>query len=436
MVKPVTIVGAGLAGCEAAWQLLQRNIPVTLYEMRPNQMTPAHKTGHFAELVCSNSLRAAGLQNAVGLLKEEMRRMGSLVMTAADATAIPAGGALAVDRQAFSAYIEHALAQCAGLTICREEVTALPAGLTIIAAGPLASDQLTQDILRVTGEEQLFFHDAIAPIVDGASVNMEKAFFASRYGKGDGNDYLNCPMNKEEYLRFYTELVQGEVFPLREFEKEKHFSGCMPLESMARFGEDAIRFGPLKPVGLTLPGGGEAYAVLQLRKENAAGTMYNLVGCQTRLLQKEQKRIFGLIPGLEQAEFLRYGAMHRNTYLQSPDLLDRHQRLLTRPDLYFAGQITGVEGYVESAASGLMAGVTAAAQAMDEALPVFPGETALGALQNFLQTKTNSFQPMNVNFGLFPPLQVRFHGKKEKYALLAERALDRLAAFLAERDKE
>jgi len=431
MNQNVTIIGAGLAGCEAAWQLLQRGVSVTLYEMRPSVMTPAHKTGDFAELVCSNSLRAASTENAVGLLKEEMRRMGSLIMEAADATSIPAGGALAVDRSRFSAYIREKLESCPGLTILEQEVTEIPEGLAVIAAGPLASPALTEKILALTGSEELFFHDAIAPIVDGDSVDLTKAFFASRYGKGDGTDYLNCPMNKEEYLRFYQELLNAEVFPLREFEKEKHFTGCMPVESMARYGEDSIRFGPLKPVGLELPEGGEAYAVLQLRKENAEGTMYNLVGCQTRLMQAEQRRVFRMIPGLEHAEFLRYGAMHRNTYLNSPRVLDHHQRWVGRDTLYFAGQMTGVEGYVESAASGLMAGVSAAAQALEQELPVFPVETALGSMQVFLNTINGNFQPMNVNFGLFPPLKEKFRGKKEKFAKLSERALSVMDGFAA-----
>ena len=429
-MKPVTIVGAGLAGCEAAWQLVRRGIPVCLYEMRPHKMTPAHRTGHWAELVCSNSLRAAGTENAVGLLKAEMRLLDSLILEAADATAIPAGGALAVDRSRFSAYIEEKLRAQPGLTVVEQEVDEIPAGLTILAAGPLASDRLTQKIQNLTGSTALYFHDAIAPIVDGASVDMEKAFFASRYGKGDGSDYLNCPMNQAEYQSFYQALVSAEVFPLRDFEQEKHFTGCMPLESMARYGEDAIRFGPLKPVGLELPDGGEAYAVLQLRKENVGGTMYNLVGCQTRLTQGEQRRVFRMIPGLERAEFLRYGSMHRNTFLNAPQLLDAYQRLRTREDLYFAGQITGVEGYVESAASGLMAGMTAAAQVLGKTLPVFPETTAHGGLLRFLQAGGGgSFQPMNVNFGLLPPLSQKIRGKKERNAALAQRALTDMDVF-------
>ena len=426
----VNIIGAGLAGCEAAWQLLRRGVAVRLFEMRPHRMTPAHRSANWAELVCSNSLRAAGLENAVGLLKEEMRLLDSLIMAAADATAIPAGGALAVDRERFSAYIQTKLREFANLTVIEEEVAQLPDGLTIVAAGPLASDALTETIIGLTGSQQLYFHDAIAPIVDGSSVDMNKAFFASRYGKGDGTDYLNCPMDKEEYLAFYQALVTAEVFPLRDFEKEKHFSGCMPVESMARYGEDAIRFGPLKPVGLERPDGSQAYAVLQLRKENAEGSMFNLVGCQTRLTQGEQRRVFRMIPGLEQAEFLRYGSMHRNTFINSPALLDPYQRLRSRQDLYFAGQITGVEGYVESAASGLMAGIFAAAQFCGGELPQFPANTAHGGLLRFLQAGgSGSFQPMNVNFGLFPPLAQKIRGKKEKYAALSQRALTEMSAF-------
>ena len=431
--RPVTIIGGGLAGCEAAWQLLRRGVPVILYEMRPGRTTPAHKGGGLAELVCSNSLRAASVENAVGLLKEEMRRVGSLIMAAADATSVPAGGALAVDRHRFSAFIEQQLTSCPGLTLIREEVTALPEGEVIIAAGPLASPALSAVIAGLTGREQLFFHDAIAPIVDAASIDMSKAFFASRYGKGEGSDYLNCPFDREEYLAFYRELVAAEVHPLHDFEEEKHFTGCMPIESMARFGPETICHGPLKPVGLTLPGGGEAYAVVQLRKENAAGTMYNLVGFQTRLTQGEQRRVFRMIPGLEQAEFLRYGAMHRNTYIDAPKLLDDCLRLRSEPRLSFAGQITGVEGYVESAACGLLAGVFAAFRALGRPRPVFPRESALGSLLAFTHTPKDDYQPMNVNFGLFPPLSVKFRSKKEKFSLLSARALaavDQAAAAL------
>ncbi|MBQ3286997.1 MAG: methylenetetrahydrofolate--tRNA-(uracil(54)-C(5))-methyltransferase (FADH(2)-oxidizing) TrmFO [Firmicutes bacterium] len=432
MDRPVTIIGGGLAGCEAAYQLLRRGLPVRLYEMRPGKTTPAHKGGGLAELVCSNSLRAASVENAVGLLKEEMRRLGSLIMEAADATAVPAGSALAVDRHKFSAFIEERLTAFPGLELIRQEVTFLPEGEVIIAAGPLASPGLSRVIANLTGREQLFFHDAIAPIVDASTIDMEKAFFASRYGKGEGSDYLNCPFDKEQYLAFYYELVNAQVHPLHDFEKEKHFSGCMPIESMARFGPETICHGPLKPVGLELPSGGEAYAVVQLRKENIEGSMYNLVGFQTRLTQGEQRRVFRMIPGLEQAEFLRYGAMHRNTYIDSPKLLTEDLRLIAEPRLSFAGQITGVEGYVESAASGLMAGIFAAYRRLGLERPVFPRESALGSLLAFTHTPKDDFQPMNVNFGLFPPLLTQFRSKKEKFSLLSQRALESIDSFKAE----
>lgn len=422
-MQPVTIIGGGLAGSEAAYQLLTRGVPVVLYEMRPDVTTPAHKGGGLAELVCSNSLRASGLENAVGLLKEEMRRVGSLIMAAADATSVPAGGALAVDRHKFSAYIESRLLEFPKLKLIRQEVRELPEGEVIMAAGPLASPAISRVIARLTGEEQLFFHDAIAPIVDGSTIDYDKAFFASRYGKGEGRDYLNCPFDKEQYLAFYEALVGAEVHPLHDFEQEKHFSGCMPIESMARYGPETICHGPLKPVGLTLPEGGEAYAVVQLRKENAEGSMYNLVGFQTRLTQGEQRRVFRMIPGLERAEFLRYGAMHRNTYINSPRLLDGSLRLRSLPRLSFAGQITGVEGYVESAACGLMAGLFAARRAWGKPTPLFPRESALGSLLAFTQTVKEDFQPMNVNFGLFPPLEQKVRSKKEKFAALSARAL-------------
>lgn len=426
----ITIIGAGLAGCEAAFQLLRQGWRVRLLEMRPAVMTPAHKGGGLAELVCSNSLRANNPENAVGLLKEELRRCHSLIMAAADATAVPAGGALAVDRRRFSAYIEEQLAAFPRLELVRREAVELPSGPLIVAAGPLASPALAQELAALAGSAALFFHDAIAPIVDGASIDRERAFPASRYNKGGGDDYLNCPFNRDEYLHFYRELVAAELFPLPEFEQEKHFSGCMPIESMARYGEDAIRYGPLKPVGLTRPDGSQPYAVVQLRREDLAGSMYNLVGFQTRLRRGEQERVFRLIPGLERAEFLRYGAMHRNTYLNAPQLLDCFQRLRSQPRLRFAGQITGVEGYVESTASGLMAGVFAAAELAGEQPRPFPRETALGSLAAFTQTVSGDYQPMNVNFGLFPPLAQRPRGKRERGAALAARALAALDAFL------
>lgn len=393
-------------------------------------MTPAHSGGGFAELVCSNSLRAAQITNAVGLMKEEMRRLGSLIMEAADATAVPAGAALAVDRTLFSEYIEEKLRRHSLLTVVNEEVVALPEGPTIIAAGPLASPALSKVLAELCGEEHLFFHDAIAPIVDASTINTDIAFFASRYGKGEGSDYLNCPMNKEQYLEFYQQLVSAEVTPLHDFEQEKHFAGCMPIESMARYGQDVIRFGPMKPVGLELPGGGEAYAVVQLRRENSAGSAYNLVGFQTRLRQGEQKRVFRLIPGLEQAEFLRYGSMHRNTYINAPRLLDAHLRLRGQEQLFFAGQISGVEGYVESASSGLMAGIFAAAVVKNKPLPEFPSTSAHGAMLRFLQTGCGNFQPSNINFGLFVPLEGKKKlKKKDKYEKYANRALDAIEQF-------
>jgi methylenetetrahydrofolate--tRNA-(uracil-5-)-methyltransferase len=429
-METVNIIGAGLAGSEAAYQLASRDVPVRLYEMRPATMTPAHKTGAFAELVCSNSLRAASLANAVGLLKEEMRRLDSLIIAAADATTVPAGGALAVDRARFSAAVEYVLQNDPRIEIINEEVREIPAGLTIIAAGPLASPALSFAISELCGKAYLFFHDAIAPIIDSASINIRTAFFASRYGKGDGDDYLNCPMNQDQYQRFWRELVQAEVTPLHDFEAEKHFSGCMPIESMARFGEDAIRFGPLKPVGLVKPDGWPAYAVVQLRREDRAGTAFNMVGFQTRLKQSEQRRVFRLIPGLEDAEFLRYGSMHRNTYINAPRLLDGYMRLRGRENIIFAGQINGVEGYVESAASGLMAGMFAAAMAQGRPLPDFPEQSALGSLLRFLQHNADDFQPSNINFSLFLPLGTGTKlSKQEKGQKYAERALAAIDAF-------
>ena len=429
-IQQLNIIGAGLAGSEAAYQLVKRGIPVRLYEMRPAKLTPAHKSGGFAELVCSNSLRADQLTNAVGLLKEEMRRLDSLIMQAADATAVPAGGALAVDRQLFSAYIEQKLRSNPLLTVVNEEVVQIPEGLTIIAAGPLASPALSDIIAGLCGQEHLFFHDAIAPIIDAASIDTDIAFYASRYGKGDGNDYLNCPMNREQYREFYQQLITAEVTPLHHFEQERHFAGCMPIESMARYGEDTIRFGPMKPVGLELPSGGEAYAVVQLRKENKQGSAYNMVGFQTRLRQGEQRRVFRLIPGLAEAEFLRYGSMHRNTYINAPQLLDGLMRLKRHPNILFAGQISGVEGYVESAASGLMTGIFAAALAKGVEPPHFPDTTAHGAMLRFLQTSCGNFQPSNINFGLFVPLAEKTKlKKKDKYAQYAQRALAAIEQF-------
>ena len=444
MEQSLTIIGGGLAGCEAAWQAAKRGARVRLYEMRPHTMTPAHSGGGLAELVCSNSLRGAALSNAVGLLKEEMRRLDSLIMAAADLTAVAAGGALAVDRKLFSGYIEAAIGGHEGIELLREEVQTIPAGMVIIAAGPLASASLNEAIVDLTGSRGLYFHDAIAPIVAAESINTAIAFFASRYGKGEGADYLNCPFNKEQYLRFWQELKQAKLFCLRDFEEEKLFGGCMPIEAMAKAGEDTMRYGPLKPVGLSgerREDGGwskavdEPYAVAQLRREDAAGSMYNLVGFQTRLTRLEQQRVFRLIPGLGQAEFLRYGAMHRNTYIDSPRLLGADLRLKRAPRIFFAGQISGVEGYVESAAAGLVAGLNAARALRGEEPLIFPAETALGGLLRYISTDTKTeFAPMNVNFGLLPPMNKRIRDKQQKNLALAERALRALEQLKMEQN--
>lgn len=427
----VNVIGAGLAGSEAAWQLASRGIEVDLYEMRPAVSTPAHKTAGFAELVCSNSLRGAGLENAVGLLKEEMRRMGSLIMEAADATRVPAGGALAVDRETFSDYITQKIINHPLVHILSEEVTKMPEeGITVIASGPLTSPKLSEQVAALTGEAHLYFYDAAAPIIARDSLNMERAFKASRYGKGD-DDYINCPMNKAEYELFWNELVQAEKTPTRDFEKAVFFEGCMPVEEMAARGIDTLRYGPLKPVGLEHPVTGEKpYAVVQLRQDNCAASLYNIVGFQTHLKWPEQKRVFGLIPGLDTAEFVRYGVMHRNTFINAPKLLDVTLQLKARPMLLFAGQMTGVEGYIESAASGLTAGVNAAKLARQEAPLVFPADTAHGALCHYItNADTKRFQPMNINFGLLPPLNEKIRDKKLKNRAISERALDSLDAF-------
>jgi len=429
-MSAVTVIGGGLAGCESAYQLAKRGVPVSLYEMRPQKMTPAHTTGNLAELVCSNSLRASSVENAVGLLKEEMRRLDSLIMRAADATRVPAGGALACDREAFSLYIENVLAAEPLVTLKRGEVMDIPKGITVIAAGPLASASLMGQIGDLVGSKALFFHDAIAPLIFADSIEMGKTFFASRYDKGEGDDYLNCPLDKDEYLRFYEELILAERHPLHNFENEKIFEGCMPIEAMARRGLDTMRFGPLKPVGLKKPDGTEAYAVVQLRRDNAAASLYNMVGFQTRLTYGEQKRVFGLIPGLEQAEFARMGTMHRNSYINSPRLLGADLALKSRPELFFAGQITGVEGYVESAAAGLAAGINAAERARERQPLVFPEQTALGSLLRYISVPGGAFQPMNVNFGLFPPIKFEKSQRKQKNFLLAQRALDNLHGFI------
>lgn len=441
-MKKVIIVGAGLAGAEAAWQAARRGAEVTLYEMRPGKSTPAHKTAGFAELVCSNSLRGAGMENAVGVLKEEMRRLGSIIMEAADATKVPAGGALAVDRHGFSDYITEKVSKHPRITVLHEEVTAIPEeedAVTIIASGPLTEGALAEDIARRTDSDSLYFYDAAAPIVSLESVDMTKAYRASRYGKGEAA-YINCPMTEEQYRAFWRELVNAEKAPTKDFEKEKFFEGCMPVEVMAARGEDTLLFGPLKPVGLEHPETGELpFAVVQLRQDNAGATLYNIVGFQTHLKWPEQRRVFGMIPGLEHAEFLRYGVMHRNTFLNSPRHMRPTYQLKGNDKLFFAGQMTGVEGYVESASSGLVVGINAARVARDLEPLVFPEETCHGALAHYITTsEAKHFQPMNINFGLLPPSGLskqdlrqvpRSERKKYKKDKLAERALLALDDF-------
>lgn len=433
-MQSVHVIGAGLAGSEATWQLVKRGVPVVLHEMRPVVSSPAHKTEEFAELVCSNSLRAANIENAVGLLKEEMRHLESLIMRSADKNALPAGGALAVDREKFSQDITAELSQHPLVTVVKEEIADLEAldGIVIVASGPLTSPKLSENIQSIIKEEYFHFFDAAAPIVTAESLDYSKVFRASRYDKGTA-DYLNCPFyTKEEYVAFRDALNEAEKAPLHEFEEEKYFEACMPIEEMARRGEDTMRFGPLKPVGLVDPKiGKEAYAVVQLRQDNGAGTLYNLVGFQTHLKWPEQKRVFAMIPGLEQAEFVRYGVMHRNTYLNSPKLLTHRFQLRSNPRFYFAGQMTGVEGYVESAASGLMVGIHVAKLVLEEPEIEFPATTAHGALAHYISNETvENFQPMNVNFGLIPPLEQRIRGKKEKNLALANRALEALKGVM------
>lgn len=428
MVKTVNVIGAGLAGSEAAWQLAQAGVPVDLYEMRPVQSTPAHKTEKFAELVCSNSLRGNSLTNAVGVLKEEMRRLNSVVIHSADETAVPAGGALAVDREGFSALITEKVKGHPLVTVHNEEVTTLPEGITIIATGPLTSETLAEEIAEFNGSHGFYFYDAAAPIIDGTTIDREKVYLKSRYDKGEAA-YLNCPMDKDEFMAFYEALIAAEVAELKTFEKEKFFEGCMPIEVMAKRGVKTMLFGPMKPVGLEDPKTDKRpYAVIQLRQDNAAASMYNMVGFQTHLKWGEQKRVFRMIPGLENAEFLRYGVMHRNSFMNSPELLRPTYQSRNRDDLFFAGQMTGVEGYVESAGSGLVAGLNAARLAKGEPLLEFPQETALGAMAYYItHAEGKHFQPMNANFGLFPSLPERIRDKKLRYETLAQRALDALA---------
>ena len=431
MEKKVIVIGAGLAGSEAAWQLAKRGVNVDLYEMRPKKMTPAHKTQNFAELVCSNSLRANNITNAVGLLKEEMRRLDSLIIKCADATQVPAGGALAVDRDKFSEMITETIKNHPNINVIEEELTQIPKGdiPVVVATGPLTSDALSQDIRTYTKQEGLYFYDAAAPIIEKDSIDMNKVYLKSRYDKGEAA-YLNCPMTKDEFFNFYNSLITAEAAPLKEFEKEIYFEGCMPFEEMAKRGEKTLLFGPMKPVGLEDPKTDKRpYAVVQLRQDNSEGTLYNIVGFQTHLKWGEQKRIINLIPGLENANIVRYGVMHRNTYLNSPQLLEKTYKLKEEKNIYFAGQMTGVEGYVESAASGIVAALNALYNQEDKQI-IFPTETMIGAMANYIVDNTSkNFQPMNANFGIIKPLPERIKDKKEKYERYANRSLEILENF-------
>lgn len=426
----INVIGAGLAGSEAAWQIAKRGLKVRLYEMRPEKKTPAHHTQNFAELVCTNSLRANQLTNGAGLLKEEMRRLDSIIMEAADTHNVPAGGALAVDRETFSSAITEKLTNHPNVEVIREELTEIPEGLTVIATGPLTSDPLAQAIKRLTDDEGLYFYDAAAPIVEKSSLDMDKIYLKSRYDKGEAA-YLNCPMTEEEFYNFYHELINAEMAELHDFEDQKFFEGCMPIEQMASRGEKTMLFGPLKPVGLEDPKTGkEPFAVVQLRQDNAAGNLYNLVGFQMHLKWGEQKRVFSMIPGLENAQFVRYGVMHRNTYLRSPEFLNATYQTKKRTDLLFAGQMTGVEGYVESAASGLYAGINAALIAQGKEPVVFPEETMMGAMAHYItHASPKHFQPINANFGIIPRLEKRIREKRERNLALSQRALAVLEEF-------
>ncbi|XVL30759.1 FADH(2)-oxidizing methylenetetrahydrofolate--tRNA-(uracil(54)-C(5))-methyltransferase TrmFO [Staphylococcus equorum] len=428
MTQTVNVIGAGLTGSEAAYQLAQRGIKVNLIEMRPVKQTPAHHTDQFAELVCSNSLRGNALTNAVGVLKEEMRRLDSLIISAADKARVPAGGALAVDRHDFAGYVTETLKNHPNVTVLNEEINSIPDGYTIIATGPLTTEKLAAEIVEATGEDQLYFYDAAAPIIEKESIDMNKVYLKSRYDKGEAA-YLNCPMTEEEFNIFYDALMEAEVAPVNEFEKEKYFEGCMPFEVMAERGRKTLLFGPMKPVGLEDPKTGERpYAVVQLRQDDAAGTLYNLVGFQTHLKWGAQKDVIRLIPGLENVEIVRYGVMHRNTFINSPDVLTEKYELIGREEVHFAGQMTGVEGYVESAASGLVAGINVAHKIKDRGGVVFPRETMIGSMAYYISHAKNekNFQPMNANFGLLPTLEKRVKDKKLRYEKLADRALSYL----------
>ena len=425
MTQTVNVIGAGLAGSEAAYQLAERGIKVNLIEMRPVKQTPAHHTDKFAELVCSNSLRGNALTNGVGVLKEEMRRLNSIIIEAADKARVPAGGALAVDRHDFSGYITETLKNHENITVINEEINAIPDGYTIIATGPLTTETLAQEIVDITGKDQLYFYDAAAPIIEKESIDMDKVYLKSRYDKGEAA-YLNCPMTEDEFNRFYDAVLEAEVAPVNSFEKEKYFEGCMPFEVMAERGRKTLLFGPMKPVGLEDPKTGKRpYAVVQLRQDDAAGTLYNIVGFQTHLKWGAQKEVIKLIPGLENVD------MHRNTFINSPDVLNEKYELISQPNIQFAGQMTGVEGYVESAASGLVAGINLAHKILGKGEVVFPRETMIGSMAYYISHAKNNknFQPMNANFGLLPSLETRIKDKKERYEAQANRALDYLENF-------
>lgn len=431
MTEVVNVIGAGLAGSEAAWQIAKRGIKVRLFEMRPVKQTPAHHTDKFAELVCSNSLRANNLTNAVGVIKEEMRMLDSLIIQSADNSCVPAGGALAVDRHDFAGRVTDMIRNHPLIEIVNEEVTEIPEGITVIATGPLTSPALAEKVKELTGQDYLYFYDAAAPIVEKDSIDMDKVYLKSRYDKGEAA-YLNCPMTEEEFDRFYDALVSAEVVPLKEFEKEIYFEGCMPVEVMAGRGRKTLLFGPMKPVGLEDPKTGKRpFAVVQLRQDDAAGTLYNIVGFQTHLKWGPQKEVLQLIPGLENVEIVRYGVMHRNTFINSPTVLQPTYQLKANHQIFFAGQMTGVEGYVESAGSGLLAGINAAKLAKGEELIVLPRETALGSMARYItEADPKNFQPMNINFGLFPELQPKVRDKKVRTEQLANRALTTIQNFV------
>ena len=431
----ITIVGGGLAGCEAAYQIAKMGIKVKLYEMKPKKFSPAHNNESLAEIVCSNSFKSNAIINACGLLKEELRKLDSLLIKIADKTAVPAGQALAVDREIFSKKVTEKIEKNPNIEIIREEFSKIDEknGITIIATGPLTSENMSEEIIRITGKDKLAFYDAAAPIIEKDSINFDIAFYGDRYGKEGDRSYINLPMNKQEYEEFYNELINAEVVTLHEFEKKEIFEGCMPIEIMAKRGIDTIRFGPLKPVGFTDPRNNtRPYAIVQLRQDNSEGTLYNMVGFQTNLKFGEQKRVFSMIPGLENANFIKYGVMHRNTFINSPELLDNTYNLKQNPNIYFAGQITGVEGYVESIASGLVAGINSVINIRNRNMEpqinkiVFPKETIIGALADYISTENLNFQPMNANFGILPQLEQKIKDKQERYKKMAERSLTKI----------